>query len=280
MLSNNAMLVSLTISQWTARRLDKIATNTVEEKHGNASRTGNYTKKLLPGSRELDAVASTASAMRAFYYAQTLPWSNEGMRILAAKNYLPFNKEFKRYKDAFEDAVKTFAAAYNILKVDAQNKLGDLFREAEYPHESAILTKFGVAVDFFPMPDVGDFRVSIQDADKEVFVQRMKDVEATAMKECWTRLYEVVSKAASRLSQPDAVFRDSLIENILDVCTLLPRLNIQDDPALEKARSEVEGIVAGISADVCRSSTSERNNAARSLQDAISRMSSIMGGTP
>jgi hypothetical protein len=163
------------------------------------------------------------------------------------------------------------------LRVDARKQLGDLFNELEYPSTLQLSGSFQCEVRIYPMPDVKDFRTEVLQSEKDAFISDMRSVEETAMRECWTRLHDVVAKAVQKLSQPDAIFRDSLIQNITDMCALLPKLNITDDPTLEKARREVEALAATISPDVCRDNPTQRQATAKRLSDLTSLMGSFMG---
>lgn len=274
----NALLANLRISTWTGRRLDKQATNTVETAHATTREAGNYTKKLLPGSRELAEVQRAGSALRQFFYDQTLPWFADGTRILAATNYMDFTKAYRQKKAEYDFAAQEFLKVYPVQR-NAQAKLGSLYNEGEYPTQKALEKAFSCDIAFMPMPDVGDFRVAISDEERKEFQKRMAEVQTNAMRECWTRLHDVVSKAAARLSDPNAVFRNSLVENIQEMCTLLPKLNVTDDPALEAARQNVETLVARIDVEACRDSSTERETAARALSSAMDKMSAFMGGS-
>lgn len=277
MLSNKALLVSLTISQWVGRKLDRKATSTVETNHKTDHKAGNYTKKLLPGAKELDNIQKHAGSIRVWVYEQTLPWFSDGSRILSSKNYMEFTAEFRRRKASFDSAVSEFIQEYPLLRSKAQQSLGDLFNDADYPSEMYLQTAFACEIAFMPIPDVGDFRVQVLDEEKETFLKRMTQVENDAVKEVWTRLHDVVANAATKLQSPDAVFRDSLIENITDMCALLPKLNVTDDPNLETARQDVEKLVNSLSVDVIRAIPQVRNSAAEKLAELTSKMSVFMG---
>ena len=56
--------------------------------------------------------------------------------------------------------------------------------------------------------------------------------QAKAMESCYARLRDVVSKFEERMVRPDAIFKDSLITNIKDECTIMDGLNISNDPEL------------------------------------------------
>jgi hypothetical protein len=276
-LSNKALLVTLNISQWTARKHDKRASDTVETTHKSDRKVGNYTKKLLPGAVELEIVHNKAAELRTWVYSQTLPWYTDGSRILSSRNYLDFTTQFRDKKIEFETAVTNFLMAYQTLKTEAKVKLGDLYKDEEYPTEAYLKNAFKCEVSFMPIPDIKDFRVEVLAEELETFEKRMKETENNAMRECWDRLHSAVSHAASRLHQNEGQIRDSLIENIKEICIVLPKLNFADDPKLEGMRQEVEKVTAGIVPSQCRGSINARQQAAKQLDDVMAKMSAYMG---
>jgi predicted HAD superfamily Cof-like phosphohydrolase len=137
---------------------------------------------------------------------------------------------------------------------------------------------FACDIAFMPIPDVADFRVEILDSEKQAFLDRMKEQENNALADCWSRLHDVVAKAAQKLNDPKAVFRDSLIENIQDMCQLLPKLNVMDNPELEAMRVQVESLLTSVNPDNVRKSVSERRDTAAKLDDITAKMSAFMSG--
>lgn len=277
-LSNKAMLVNLSISQWTGKKIDRRANETVERTHLTEGKVGLYSKRLLPNTKELDTINNTSQAMRKFFYDNTLPWFSDGSRIIKASHYMEFTNKFREYKEQFDKAVREFIQSYPALREQAKRKLGDLYNESDYPSDQEIQYTFNVNVSFMPVPDVGDFRTEILDSEKDEFLNKMKEVEVSAVKECWHKLYDVVNKAVGKLKVPDAIFRDSLIENIQDVCTLLPKLNVTDDTELDSMRKELENTLSGISPDAVRSNLVARHDAAKKLEELSSKMDIFMAG--
>lgn len=278
-LSQRALLVHLNISQWAGRKSDKNATATVVKAYKTTTEAGSYTKKLLPGATELEAVGTIATQIRKFFYDQTLPWMADGTRIISAKNHLKFAAEIRKMTGEFESAVKDFEKAYPRLQLEAQKKLGNLYSADEYPGHAEITTKFKAEVSYLPMPDVKDFRVDVSDAEKRAFAEKMKETETAAMRSVSERIYIVVKNAAEKLKDSEAIFRDSLLENIRELCGLLPALNISDDPNLEAARVDLEKILGGHSADSLRNDKKVRASAAKKLQDVQDKMGVFMGST-
>lgn len=276
-LSQRALLVHINISQWTGRRADKQATDTVIKAHKTDSTAGGYTKRLLPGAKELEAVATIASQIRTYFYEQTLPWMTDGSRIISAKNHLKFAAEIRKMIAGFDSAVLDFEAAYPRLQAQAQKTLGGLYKGDEYPTPSEIKQKFKCEVSYLPLPDVKDFRVEVSESEKRAFVEKMKETESNAMRSVWERLHTVTRAAAEKLGAPDAIFRDSLLDNVKELCEMLPALNVSDDAKLDAAKKDIEKLINGYSPDALRADKSKRKDAAKKLKDVTDKMGAFMG---
>ena len=72
MFDKRAMLVELTIRQWTARKHDRKVSREVDQGHG-AQNAGRFNKQLI-AKDALEKIAKKAGAIREFHYAHTLPW--------------------------------------------------------------------------------------------------------------------------------------------------------------------------------------------------------------
>ncbi len=86
------------------------------------------------------------------------------------------------------------------------------------------------------------------------------------------------------MSDSDSVFRNSLIENISDLCTLLPDLNVTNDSALEDMRKEIEKTLTTYIPDNIRQDKREREVAAneakqvlRSIEDNMKNLETVEG---
>jgi hypothetical protein len=274
-LSTRALLVSVNISAWAGRKLDQRATDSANAAHNADASAGRYTKKLLPGAVELQRVGVIAGQARKYYYEQTLPWMSDGTRIVSSKNYLKFQEGMRKIRADFETAVKEFEEAYPRLRLEAQSKLGNLFDASEYP--ATISERFGIEVNFYPMPDSKDFRVDISDAEKREFERKLKQTESRAIQDAAKRLLDVVKLASERLKDPKAIFRDSLLENIGEIAALIPMLNISDDPQLDAISDSAKTLIDSVSADTVRKDGREREHVRSKLAEIESKMGAFMG---
>ena len=280
-LNDRALLVQLNVSQWTARKYDKKATLQVASANGTVEAAGRYNKSLLPMNNYLGAVHRKTKAIRTAYYANTLPWGIEGTKMLPSANYLSFMADFRKQSREWEDTAAKFVQQYEQLRENARGFLGSLYNEADYPIAREVGQKFSIDMAVFPVPNT-DFRVSIGSAeltriqhDVEV---RVKEAGVVAMRDVWQRLFDRVSHMAEKLSDPAAVFRDSRLENARETCDLLTRLNVMDDPELEKLRGEVASRLACHHPDSLRNDPDKRREHAAIAKDIMGRMSVFMEG--
>lgn len=274
-LNSKAMLVSLTISQWTARKFDKKVTEEVRSTH-NAGDAGRY-NKLLIANEAIKEVTKATSEARVFHYTNTLPWTDDGARILPAANYLSYCEGMRKCKAQFERAVAKFLSNYDGLKEEARVRLNTMFNEADYPDEKAIRRKYDLRTSVLPLPSASDFRVDLQEEEVEEIQrnieERMQNAQNKAMRDLFFRLKEALDRMVERLSDPENVFRDSLVGNLVELVNLLPRLNLTDDPNLENVRREIESKLTRHAPDSLRVDPHLRKEVATDAKDILDRMS-------
>lgn len=252
-IQTSAMLVELNISTWTARKLDKRVSEEVDASKGTQARAGNYNKNLLAGTEMLDGIVKYAANARAWHNRQTLPWSDNGMRLLPMANFIDYKAQLNTLETNYNTLVDRFINAYPDLVSAAAFKLGSLFDRNEYPEAEQIRHKFGFNYFFSPVPLSGDFRIDTHEkALQELHMQFENEFDRrlkAAMQEAWERLYECLNHMRERLTddgEKPKIFRDSLVNNAKELIVLLPKLNITNDEKLEQARVELEQALAGI----------------------------------
>jgi len=148
-LQEKAMLAFLTISQWTARKHDSRATQDVAQKYRLRGEAGRYHKVLI-AKEELKEIQRIASSARSFHYENTLPWSDDGNRILTAANYFAYTTELQKLKAEFEAHASKFCQDYQTLVANQMHRLNDLYDPADYPHPSMIRNKFSLDIVISP----------------------------------------------------------------------------------------------------------------------------------
>lgn len=279
-LNDRALLVSLSISQWTARKLDKKATKEVADINRASTSAGRYNKSLLPLNDLLANVHQKTGLIREKFAKNTLPWGIDGTRILPSANYLTFMQDFRKEKGEWQYLVQNFIDNYDTLVDEAKRWLGDLYDEKDYPARDKIVEKFNMDMAILPVP-TNDFRVELSSDElsrlQEEMEGRMATVQQEAMMDAWGRLYKHVQHIAEKLADPKGIFRDSMVENAQETCDLLTRLNIADDPNLEAMRREVEAKLISHHPDSLRNDPDLRQDTAEEARKIMDLMGSFMG---
>lgn len=270
-LQNKAMLANLTVRAWSARKRDKDVSKEVEKNH-QANDAGNF-NKLLIDAKALKPIVALTSTLRNTHYMMTLPWGDNGDRLLPAKMYLDYVSKMRGLRDQFNVAVNDFCNNYPTYRQEARKRLGTLYNPEDYPDASIIRLKFSAGLSFLPVPEAKDFRV---DLDAEEVAEIRKDIEAqvakqqeAAVRDLWSRLREAVQHIYERLSDPKAVFRDSLIENAQTLVSLAAKLNINDDEILDRACTDIEHRLCAVPPQRLRDDAALRDTVARSANDIL-----------
>lgn len=276
------MLAHLSLQVWSARKCDRKISHDVAQAHGADGKIGRYNKRLLPGEApSYDEIGTCVGKARDFHYKNTLPWSQEGARILPVSNYMEYNAAMRTFREEFELAVTKFVIDYPTLRENARKVLNGMYRDADYPDLKRLKKKFGFHLGFFPLPNEKDFRVQLNETEvaniRSQIAAEVETANTKAMRDLWNRLYESVTHIVGRLSDPEAKFRDSLITNARELCILLPRLNMAGDEKLERMRQEVERTLLCHLPGQLREDKALRATVAQRAQSIQSVMAAYMG---
>ena len=310
-----AMLVKLTITAWSAKKYDKKVTRETNETHGATQDAGRYNKNLMPSDAEsYKALNSHISAMRMIQYGNTLPWSDDGWRLLPVKNYQTHTDLVNQGQHTFNRLLSEFLADYPNLKQTARERLNGMFREDDYPSDLQGL--YSIKVEYAPVPRTEDFRVTLPSEEIALIASRTEERVQAAFKaaqaDAVNRLFDVLSKIRERLTssdvcsncdgtgatvetrnrvnkgqnvtcwqcdgcgRTDAKFHDTLIENAREVCDALTRLNVADDPRLEEFRAQAEQL-AKTSPQTLRELPHVRQATAQGAQSILDAMQATFG---
>lgn len=284
-LSGSALIVNLNLSVWTARKQDKRVAEEIDQQKSTKTRAGNYSKNLLAGSGKLEQVTKLANAVRTWHYTFTQPWGDNGDRVLPMTMFTDYRARLTEYETQFSDAVNSFLNEYDTLVAAAAFQLGDLFNRDDYPTREHITDKFGFRYAFTPMPLSGDFRVDISEQGlaelKSHYEGVMTDRAQTMMKDAWERLYDVLSRMSERLSDDvdgngeakRKIFRDSLVDNAVEVCKLLKHFNTTNDIKLETMRQQLEDAMRGVDAQSLRDSDLLREQTKQKVDALLDKFS-------
>jgi hypothetical protein len=278
------MLASLHIRSWGAEIKDRKISQDVADQHSTANNVGRYVKKLV--AREaIQQIQRIASAARAAYYFNTLPWTNDGARILPASMWMEYTAKMSQYKTAYFDQVDAFVADYPNLVTEAQTRLNGMFKQTDYPDVGEIKNRFDFDFSISTLPNANDFRVQLARADvdqiKADIERRTTTAITDATRDTVKRMADVVEHLAERLTSYSGgrtgAFRDTLVDNVRDLVLIVPKLNITADPEMDRLAQEMDAKLCKYDASALREDVSLRVSVADEASAILAKLKA-MGG--
>lgn len=140
-----------------------------------------------------------------------------------------------------------------------------------------------------PVPDSEQFSagvMSLLGVDAQSVDLRVRDAGKEAQRELLARMQDPVLHMASKLAgvtcncrackgrpAKTGAFRDTLVQNIRDIASLVPKLNLDDDPNLNGFAQEMQAALGSYEADSLRDDESKRKEAADKAQALFKKMS-------
>jgi hypothetical protein len=281
-IQTSAMLVELNISSWTARKLDRRVSDEVDATNATRARAGNYNKNLLAGTQVLDSIIKYAAQARAWHNRQTIPWSDNGLRLLPMPLFLDYKAQLNTLEQNYNKLVDNFIEAYPNLVSAAAFNLGDLFNRDEYPDAEVVRRKFGFAYYFTPVPMAGDFRVDTSEAAlqelKEHYESQYNSRLENAMQDVWQRMFDCLTHMKDRLTDEvvagdvkKKIFRDSLIENAMELINIMPALNLTNDPKLTQATQDLKRALLGVDVKTLRDNGTVREDVRMQVEEILGK---------
>jgi hypothetical protein len=296
-LSSKAMLCTVSISAWSGYKYDREASEEIAELHHADKDSGRFNKRLVP-RKELEEITKLVGRIRRDHEFVTLPWSDNGFRVLPAAAYMDHTNTMREHAAEFQAVVSRLVGRFEDL-VRSQSRLGTLLKVEDYPgmreengklcfaFPNELRDKFSFSTKVLPLPDADDFRVSMGDQDRERIKRQIAEsIQASlrvGTRELWQRLYKVVAHMSQRMTEYNAAedgqkprLYDSMITNIVEIVDVLPKLNIAGDTELDRMAFEVRRYLI-VDPQELRKSETVRSDTAKAAVDIVQRMAAYMG---
>jgi hypothetical protein len=276
-ISASAVLVELNISVWPASKIDREVTEQVNTNAGAVRDAAQTKKNLFAGTSLRKDIEKLAARVRLYHNQHTLPWADKGERLLPTKLFMDYKTTINSYEQTFQTLCDNFYVEYPRLVQEAQANLGTMYKADDYPPMEDVKLKFGFRRAVKPVPEAGDFRLDVPADDlKElvyVFEQQQQEKLAEAVREPWERLHGELTAISKKLTDVEGDtakkrYHDTLISNPLELCALLTKLNITNDPKLEEARKQLELTMLGADIESIKEDSTARQDV-KSKVDAI-----------
>ena len=306
-ISSSALLVYVSVSSWAGKIEAKTVSEEVSQQH-NAENGVTQTFKKLFGKRDkhLFAIQQHITATRTLFKKSTLPWSDNGQRLVTTKAYFNLMKEMTGMRDKFWELVEDFLVEYNNKIIDMQARMGSLFNIDEYPTVDELRKNYDFKLEDTPLMPVGDWRLDINTDALQSAKDRYADMYSTkveaAMLDIWKRLYEPLANMSERLDYEDTgemeeyytkptaanpngvlrtrkkdvkIFGGNLVSNITDMVDVLRVSNVTNSPRMNDMADRLENALLGVTVEGLRDNDKQRKQAKADIDAAIAALPTL-----
>lgn len=277
-IADNCMTANLSLGMWEGRRLDRGASNQLATDSAAGSDTVRV-NKLIVSKECLSPVGTARNALRSHFLDRTLPWRDNGDRLLVRGIYQVFIQEHEALVEKFNGEISELInVRYPAEKARAEFRMGKLYNPDDYPDAEELRAKFYARLEIDAVNEAGDFRVQLdEDAIERVREQMTAAMEERinrAMTDVWTRVSDTIEHLAGKLSDKEGVFKSSTIDNLDRLIDALPAMNITGDPNLKRIAKEMKAKLHGQDAKKLRQ---DRKVRAAVAADAAEIMDQVRG---
>lgn len=272
----HAMLVNLNIKVWGARKLDRSVTEATNTQYKATKDAGRYNKHLFGGrTAALSAIITAESQLRDIHYTQTLPWADTGWRLLPTANYIAYTDKVREARQKFDAAVDAFIGEYPAIVQAAKDRLQDMYNEADYPDAAQIRRRYGVVLEFMPLPNGDDFRINLPEQEMARITRKVEERVRSATEEAvaniWKRLGDAIHHLRTRVADGKQ-FRATMVPKLVEVVETVGRLNLTGDARLNEVRAKVLAELGTLDVEDLRSDEDVRKEAVAKADKILASM--------
>lgn len=244
------------------------------------------TKKVLDTSHpDYRAVTSVRMDATHFWRTHTYPFPEPGVRLIRRDRIKDFEQRMAQLQGELAVAVMQLQSQYDVMRVEAKARLGELFDAKDYP--PALDGQFSIDWDY-PSFDPPDYlkQISPKLYEQEQHRIRLRFEQAVGMaEEAFTsELAKLVSHLVDRLTGgvdgKPKVFRDTAVGNLREFFERWGELKIGDNQQLDEVVGQAKQILDGVDASELRDNEALRAHVAASLADVKTAVDAMMVDRP
>lgn len=232
-------------------------------------------KTLLPEASgvRVKALQTVLGDFYTWHTQNTMSTPTKGRRLLPVPFYMLYMEEkFANAKAAADEALEDLVAHFDADVQLARNELQGAFNADDYPSAEEIKRYYNMDVKFFELPTSDRLLRLLGEkaaADNDAYVRQMAQV---ATEDAKAKLRKVVECMNERLAKPDNIFRDTLTENMDDMLSVLPMMNLTNDPAFDAIITDAKQTLQGWDPNQLRKNPVVRSQVAKAAADILSRL--------
>jgi hypothetical protein len=270
----------------TQRKLSDAQTKQAAEMFAASTDLVTASKKLIdtkhPAYKAATAIKSQASA---FWRGLTLPYPQEGVRLIRQADVTTFEERMSDFKAQLDAAVANLQLEYEVIKEKAREKLGSLYNAEDYP--STLEGVFSISWEYPPIEPpqyLMTFNPQLYEQERSRIQHRFEEAVTLAENAFADELSGLISHLVERLTdEPDGkkkAFKASTIENFKEFYQNFQRMNVRSNANLESLISQANNLVSGITPNDLRQSNELQNALRTQMSELKTSLDSVIREAP
>ena len=288
-LKNKALTVKLHRKKPNRNKLDKAISADVSTRLNVEDKTGIRVNKTIFTKESTVDFMQILNEAGKYYYRVTTPWDDLGFRLLSVDLYEDFTKTIKDYTRKFRVAAEKFIDSIEDQIEIMRSRMGDAFNREDYNHlylsngqldRDAIRDLFQCEIEYGVVADADDLRANLTEDDRAIIAEHITEQNnrkfAKTQKHIIVTLHDCIFAIHSRLCEKENIFRDTLITNLEDLVNLIPKMNIANDPDIDRIAAEAKAKLCKWDAQTLRDNDSVREEVSRQADELVKSMAGLM----
>ena len=262
-LSTSALLVRTTFGSPSKTKKAKEKTAEVQQEEQTTAVTVNKTP--YKGTKLIDITKLQTAVRQHINDVLTLPWENNGNRLLPMGLYEEFIGYWSEQKAEYDELLKQFKEDIPVMVMKAQNNMKALYDPNDYPDPDCemsinnFMARFKFDYTFSPVPEAGHFIVdvgeqAIEDMKSEI-VKLNRDRMELGRDSLWAKGYDIL-KQWQDMPNKQVVKETTVHTHALDLINMIDKANMTGDSNLKALRYDLQEIVDSTNIDMLRDKSS------------------------
>lgn len=255
-LANKAIKVKLSRGTGYARIRDKAAEQLIKATLGDEGQTVSkavFQDKTCP----VYVRAKLANEMYQYLIKNTLPHTDDGWRVLPNTLYQEVSMALMNYASRLQQLQQTILNNYNnLVATDIAKRNAHLSSQGkpaqaavtDYPTQAHMARLLYVDYYFEPISTAQDFRYTMSDVDRQRLNEVVVELQESAKADLYSQMLAPMAAFVNKLSvyngDKGQRLHETVVTNINDMLSHLPRLSLEDDPVFRTMLAEVKELVA------------------------------------
>jgi len=282
-LFKKAVLLTVTNHGWRNRRKANMAgVSTDSDK--NLLR---LTKKLIE-AEEYEEVMSYEAERKRWVEARCVPsYLQKGMYLVKTTEIenidaalVAANIEIK--EKLAPKLIKVYPACKEMAK--QPDKLGSLYREEDYPSESALADSFGIEWQWIRLEVADNLPPKVKAKEIKKMQAAIREAQAEIVLALRKGFGELVERMVERLGKEEdgtpKKFKDSLVENFNEFFDTFDARNLMEDADLRNVVEQAKGILAKVKPESLRKNLSLRSGTQKKLAEVKQVVDELIKDAP